>query len=316
MGGAVTRPELTGATPKVPIKWEDEAFNNNFVELAADFWSCSWKHKPGTQKIMPIINNKQYAFKVKGEDGSEELLLYGTPGKGEFNDVEPTQVAKEFAASLGLPIKRILAQGGGHVLFLQDWLAAFPEAKLYIPADRIAQYTPAGRAAIAKYGRDRIIDLPKRGFPELNGIVEFYQFQGLRIHVDIPMPKEGGKPFSITNMPSRSVMKPVDPHDEVFCFHAATGLMIGGDNVMWYYPKGAKVPFLFKMQGNKAGCICCTPNDLMAIGDKEQVDKDAAHILSKDFDQYVGFHELPGSACTVDAKAYLRHAMRKVKWTG
>jgi len=56
------------------------------------------------------INNRQHAFRVRGADGTEELLLFGVPGKGDLNATEPAAIATEFAASLGLPIKRLICQ--------------------------------------------------------------------------------------------------------------------------------------------------------------------------------------------------------------
>jgi len=305
---------MTGETPKTPLKWHAESFNNKFVELSPNFWSVSYKHHPGSQKMLPMINNRQYAFRVRGADGTEELLLFGVPGKGDLNDQEPANIAMAFAASLGLPIKRLICQGGLHMLYLNDWLEAMPSVTLYIPKDRIP-FLPTGKAVIEKFGRGRILDLPKHGFPELQGTIEFLHFQGLKVHADIPQPSEGAKHLSVWSLPALAVkLKPVDPHDEVFAYHPASGLMIGADCVAWHFTKGTSVPFMFKLTGNKAGFLCCNDASVMAIRDKALLEADCNWILAKDFTQYVGFHELPGTACLIDAKALLRQGMKKVKW--
>jgi len=216
---------------------------------------------------------------------------------GQFkNPFHPAKLARELSQQLDMKLFGILGQGGLHMAFIHEWAEEFPEVPIFVPPARVLRTAP-GRKLIDKFGKDRFTDFPAEGWAELKGQLEFRLMDGLLVHVDVPTPNEGSKDSKLNMLKTMAKIKPVDPHDEVFCFHPPSGLLIGGDNLTWHFKDGEKVPFMLKMAGCKCGSVGLNKQAIVADPVyKERVAEHWRAIMAHDIRVYCGFHERPGQA--------------------
>src|SRR5262245_57075168 len=109
-------------------------FSNENWNQAAKIFDGSWviasRHNPGLFQALEL-NNRVFVFRLKTKRGQDTLLVYGAGGPTTIEAVRA--LAKESGVAVGW----IVGNGGAHHLFLDLWYAAFPDARVLVPAKRI-----------------------------------------------------------------------------------------------------------------------------------------------------------------------------------
>jgi hypothetical protein len=201
------------------------------------------------------VNNRTFVFRLKGRGGKDTLVCFGCGG--------PTCVegARRLERETGLTIGWVIANGGGHHLFLELWYDAFPSARVLVPAKRIP-YTANGKRLKEKYGaRWELIEGPRpqqlvEEFGDEIDVVIFDQLFHFKDETSLAAGVAADHRSESRNVGGFKLMKTMgammkdveQPNDEVFLFHRASGLAIAGHNFQFMYqPKGYKAPPKFKM---------------------------------------------------------------------
>jgi hypothetical protein len=226
-------------TPK-SIHLEREAFGKA-AEIAEGFWMIATRHRPGLSRKMFEINNRCLVFRLDDQQSRRPVLLVA-------NAVDPTQSVDEvrrIEKETGLRVGYIVSVGGGHHLHMGPWNEAFPEARVLLPPVRVPR-TRNGQK-LMKLGRVQTMDLDNP-LPQFKGQLEAVIFHGLLGFPDHLTPAEGGSDgmLAMFKMMMTMARGPNDPVDELWLHHVASGTVIAGENLAWYYPADeyGKLPFM------------------------------------------------------------------------
>ncbi|HVR63957.1 MAG TPA: hypothetical protein VMU50_18785, partial [Polyangia bacterium] len=211
------------------LKLERESYGKA-VEIADGFWMIATRHRPGLSKRMFEINNRALVFRLKEPNGQSVLLV--------ANAVDPAQSLDEvrrLAKETGAPGRYVLSVGGGHHLLMDAWIDAFPGAKFLLPPVRVPR-TRHGQKLMQKPNVAAMnLEDP---LPQFRGQLDAVVFHGLVGFADHMTPAEGGSdgPLAMMKMMMTMMRGPSDPVDELWLYHVATGTVIAGENLAWYYP--------------------------------------------------------------------------------
>lgn len=225
------------------------------VQFFEGCWVVATRHHPGLNEALEL-NNREFVFKLKGENGGETLMAFGFAGPSAVEAVH--RIEKE----TGLEVSYVVGNGGGHHLFLELWYEAFPKARILVPAKRIP-FTDNGKALQQKYAdRWELMHGPRPpqlidAFGEQIDCVIFDQLfqytdktsqsvmKGARDYKSEHVRVSG---FSMLTKMGKMLKDMSQPNDEVFLFHRASGLVIAGHNFqLSYVPKGYSPPPEFKL---------------------------------------------------------------------
>lgn len=120
-----------------------ENYEGDFAAVAEGVWSVCTQHHPGNIAAMPEHNNRSWVLHVRDADDGDFLLVYGLP---EEKVGAPKVRAVEVAS--GLKVKYIMTSGCWHHLYLDQWLASFPDAQFLFPKAKFPE-TRNGKQVLA-----------------------------------------------------------------------------------------------------------------------------------------------------------------------
>ena len=277
------------------------------VEVADGFWMLATRHRPGLSRRMFEINNRCLIFRLKEPSGPAVLLV--------ANAVDPAQSLDEvrrLEKETGLPVRYVLSVGGGHHLHMDAWIDAFPNAKFLLPPVRVPR-TRHGRQLMQKPNVAAMnLDDP---LPQFRGQLDAVIFHGLVGFHDHMTPAEGGSdgPLAMMKMMLTMMRGPNDPVDELWLRHAASGTVIAGENLAWYYPADEfkKLPFM--------GRQMLKPDKVWLMGMARKPKEPAVvsacwqKILAWPMETLMTYHDPPTRAVTADPRAALEGAAREAK---
>jgi hypothetical protein len=218
-------------------------------------WVIAARHAAGRNAAFQV-NNRTFVFRLNDKTaGADVLLVFGCANPPAIDAV------KKVAADTGLKVAWIVGNGGAHHMFLSLWYDAFPDARVLVPAKRVP-FTRNGMELAERYAdRWELLHGPRpaqlvEAFGDQIDTVVFDQLfsysdqraaelGGAKNH-ESPEVKVGGLKMMKT---MGTMMSDVSqPNDELFLFHAASGLAIAGHNFQFIYkPKGYKAPPKFKL---------------------------------------------------------------------
>lgn len=277
------------------------------VQVADGFWIIATKHRPGLSKRMFQINNRCLVFRLRESSGQQVLLV--------ANAVDPAQALDEvrrLERETGARVRYVLSVGGGHHLHMDAWIDAFPEAKILLPPVRVPR-TRHGQVLMQKPQVAAMsIDDP---LPQFRGQLDVVVFHGLIGFPDHVTPAEGGSDsvVAMIRMMMTMVRGPSDPVDELWLHHVATGTVIAGENLAWYYPAAEykKLPFM--------GRNMLKPDKVWLMDMARKV-KDPAivaaswkKVLAWPMRTLMTYHDPPTHAITADPRGALEKAAREAK---
>jgi hypothetical protein len=274
------------------------------IQAADGIWIIATKHRPGFNRHMFEINNRTVVLRLRDQSLGRPVLLVA-------NGSDPAQAVGEvrrIAVETGLPVKYVVSPGGGHHLTLDRWHEAFPEAHVLIPPTRIPR-TENGRR-LMQLPRVTVMDL-NDPLPQFRGELEAVLFHGVVGGRDHKTPHEGGShSFFGFIRGMMKVMKAVDPSDELWLFHRATGTVLAGENLAWMYPKAdlARAPFMAR-QMLKPDRVWIW-DMARKVADKQVVDSCWRRILAWPARTLMTYHDVPGHAFHGDGQAMLTEAVR------
>jgi len=280
------------------------------IQAADGVWVIATRHKPGFNRHMFEINNRTVVFRLHDQSLGRPVLLVA-------NGSDPAQAVaqvRSIAIETGLPVKYVVSPGGGHHLTLDRWHEAFPEAHILVPPTRIPR-TANGRK-LMQLPRVAAMDL-RDPLPQFRGELDAVLFHGLVGGRDHPTPHEGGSHSFFGFIRGMfKVMKAVDPADELWLFHRATGTVLAGENLAWMYPADdlRRAPFMARQM--------LKPDRLwiwdMArkVADKAAVTACWQRVLAWPARTVMTYHDVPGHAFQGDGQAQLTEAVRASKQLG
>jgi hypothetical protein len=272
------------------------------AEVFDGFWIIATQHHPGHHHQMPEINNRCLIFKLNDTDGPVLFVV---------NAVDPEVIpeVRRLEAQTGLDVRYIASPGGGHHLQLRRWHDEFARAKVLVCPVRVPK-TNNGKTLMT-LPRVHAMDLHDP-LPQFRGQLDAVIFHGILSVKDKPNPFEGGS-SSFFGMVKRmlSAFPPSMPGDELWLHHVASGTVIGGENLGWYYTKEAaqKLPMMMKMM-LKPGEVAIQ-TQTMKIADIKTVQECWKKILAWDCNTLMTYHDPPTIAYVGDARAALEAAVRK-----
>jgi hypothetical protein len=280
---------------------------NQAVEVAPGFWIIATRHRPGYSRHQPEINNRCLVFRLRDESaGNAEVLV-------AVNAVDLAALAEvqRLETTLGVPLRYVVAPGGGHVVMLPEWHDKLPNARILVGPTRVPR-TAQGKK-LATSSRFKVFDT-NDPLPQFRGQLEAVNFDGLLGFREIKTPKEGGKDsvFGMLKV-MLTEMPPKDPTDELWLYHVASRTVIGGENLGWILSKQAhtEMPFMMRMM--------MKPEQLYLMSGPRKV-ADAARasahwkaILGWPAETVMTYHDTLGSAFTVGAHEALENAVRAAK---
>ena len=278
------------------------------VAIADGFWLVATRHRPGLSKKMFEINNRCLVFRLNDSQTGGPVLLVA-------NAVDPSQSLGEvrrIEKESGLRVRYILSVGGGHHLHMGGWTEAFPEAKILLPPVRVPR-TRNGQK-LMQLPRVQAMDL-ENPLPQFKGQLDAVLFHGLVGFHDHLTPAEGGSDgmLAMMKMMATMVRGPSDPVDELWLHHAASGTVIAGENLAWYYPADeyAKLPFM--------GRKMLKPDKVWLMDMARRV-KDPAvvaacwkKVLAWPARTLMTYHDPPTRAIVADPHGALERAVRAAK---
>lgn len=277
------------------------------IQAADGVWVIATKHRPGFNRRMFEINNRTVVLRLRDQSLGRPVLLVA-------NGSDPAQAVSEvrrIALETGLPVRYVVSPGGGHHLTLDRWHEAFPEAQILVPPTRIPRTRNGAR--LMQLPRVKAMDLADP-LPQFRGELEAVLFHGLLGSRDHHGPGEGGSDsFFAFVRGMMKVMKAVDPADELWLFHRATGTVLAGENLAWMYPRAD-----LKHAAGMAKMML-KPDKVwiwdMArkVGDKQAVDACWRRILAWPARTLMTYHDVPGHAFHGDGQATLTEAVKASK---
>lgn len=233
------------------------------------------------------------------------------------NGVSESAIPKveAIAAATGLPVRYDISPGGGHHVAMDAWHDAFPSLTLLLPPGRIPR--TANGKKLLRLPRVKLLDAADP-LPQFRRQLDAVLFDGLYGFRDHPTPREGGPKRSAlgTLWLMMKEMPPKDPVDELWLHHAATGTVIGGENLGWILDDASYKRLSFVMR------TMMKPNQVYIMDKPRKVAdaaKVAAHwrtILDWPMRALMTYHDSVGVAQLGDCRAALEAAVRKVKQRG
>ena len=219
-------------------------------------WVVSTKHNPGLITAMEL-NNRTFVFQLRGKQPKDVLLVFGC------GDATTIELVRGLEKETGCSVAWVVSNGGAHHLFLDLWYAAFPSARVLVPAKRVPS-TRNGKALQQKYpGRWELMHgpKPKQLVDEFGAEIDVVIFDQLfhfkdeaaaaaiQSPVDHTSPKSALGGFGLMMGFGKVLKDPSQPTDEVTFFHRASGLVIAGHNYQFSYtPKGYVPPPKWKLK--------------------------------------------------------------------
>ena len=283
----------------------DEKFGKA-AEVGPGFWIIATRHRPGLSQKMFEINNRCLVFKLP-EAGRQVLVV--------ANAVDPTQAISEvrrLERETGAPVRYILSVGGGHHLHAGAWADEIKDAKILLPPVRVPR-TRNGRKLIER-PNVALMNL-ENPLPQFKGQLNAVVFHGLFGFQDHLSVAEGGKdgPLGMLKFMFEMMRGLKDPTDELWLHHAATGTVIGGENLGWYYTAAEykKLPFMGRqMVKPDTVMIMSKPRP---VADASVVSACWKQILAWPMTALMTYHDPPGCAATTEPRATLEKAVRAAR---
>jgi hypothetical protein len=273
-------------------------------EIFDGFWVVATRHRPGLSKRMFEVNNRCLVFRLRDGAGGPTCLVV-------VNAVDPRDAIAEvrrLSRETGLPVRYVISPGGGHHLHMPAWHAAFPEARILLCPVR-APATANGRK-LAALPRVELMNLDDP-LPQFRGQLDAVIFHGLVGPADSKTPAEGGSDSVLAMMKGMvHVATSRAPADELWLHHAASGTVIAGENLAWFYPKAAwdQQPFMARQMVKPDKLwIWTMPR---RVADAATVAACWRRVLAWPARAVMTFHDVVGSAGCVDGgQAALRAAV-------
>jgi hypothetical protein len=273
-------------------------------EVADGFWLIATRHRPGLSKQVFECNNRCLVFRLFDHAAGSTCLVV-------VNAVDPQDAIPEvqrLERETGLPVRYVISPGGGHHLHMAPWHAAFAQARVLLPPTRVPQ-TRNGQKLLA-LPRVALMSL-EDPLPQFRGQLDAVIFHGLLGPADGLSPAEGGPDGVVAMMKTmREVMRARTPADELWLHHVASGTVIAGENLAWFYPRAA-----LKKEGFMAKQML-KPDKLWVwtmprrVADAQTVAACWRRVLAWPARTVMTFHDHIGSAgSTGDAQAALRAAV-------
>jgi hypothetical protein len=287
-----------------PIQLELETFGHA-REVADGFWLIATRHRPGLSKQLFEVNNRCLVLRLYDDAAGASCLVV-------VNAVDPKDAIPEvrrLERETGLAVRYVISPGGGHHLHMAAWHAAFERARVLLCPVR-APTTSNGR---------KLVDLPRvelmsleDPLPQFRGQLDAVIFHGLVGPADARTPAEGGPDGFFAMMKSMvHVMRSRAPADELWLHHVASGTVVAGENLAWFYPRDA-----YRKEGFMARQMV-KPDKLWVwtmprrVGDADTVAACWRRVLAWPARAVMTFHDVVGSAGSVggDGQAALRAAV-------
>jgi hypothetical protein len=147
--------------------------------------------------------------------------------------------------------------------------------------------------------------------PQFRGQLDAVIFHGLVGPADSRTPAEGGSDSMLAMMKGMvHVMTSRAPADELWLHHAASGTVIAGENLAWFYPKAAydTQPFMARQMVKPDKLWIWTV--ARRVGDAETVAACWRRVLAWPARTVMTFHDVIGTAgSTGEAQSALRAAV-------
>jgi len=271
------------------IKLELETFGQA-RELFDGFWIIATKHRPGLSKQVFECNNRCAVFRLFDNAAGASCLVV-------VNGVDPKQAipeVKRLERETGLEVRYVISPGGGHHLHMPAWHDAFTKAKILFCPIR-APGTSNGRK-VMELPRVEVMNL-EDPLPQFRGQLDAVIFHGLVGPSDERTPAEGGSDSLFAMMRTMvKVMRARTPADELWLHHAASGTVLAGENLAWFYPRGAyeKAGFMAKQMVKPDKLwIWSLPR---RVADPAVVDACWRRILAWPARTVMTFHDVVGTA--------------------
>jgi hypothetical protein len=292
------------ATPPRPIRIELETVGKA-CEIFDGFWIIATRHRPGLSKRMFEINNRCLVLRLYDQTAAASCLVV-------VNAVDPTEAIPEvrrLERETGLEVRYIVSPGGGHHLQVEPWHAAFTGARVLFGPVRVPQ-TAHGKALLA-LPRVELMNMDDP-LPQFRGQLDAVIFDGLVGPADRPSPAEGGSDSAFAMMRSMvHLMTSRAPADELWLHHAASGTVIAGENLAWYYPAEAhrQQPFMARQMVKPDKVWIWTA--ARKVGDPAAVAASWRRILAWPARTVMTYHDVVGHAITAGAHAALTTAVKE-----
>jgi hypothetical protein len=286
-----------------PIKLELEAVGKA-REVHEGFWIIATSHRPGLSKHIFECNNRCLVFRLYDAAAGATCLVV-------VNAVDPSQAIPEvrlLERETGLAVRYVISPGGGHHLHMAAWHAAFEQARLLLCPVR-APATSNGR---------KLVDLPRvelmsleDPLPQFRDQLDAVIFHGLAGPADGVTPAEGGPDTRLAMVKSMvKVATSRAPADELWLHHVASGTVVAGENLAWFYPRE-----VYEKEGFLARQMV-KPDKLWVwtmprkVADAATVAACWRRILAWPARTVMTFHDVLGTAGSVgDGQAALRAAV-------
>jgi hypothetical protein len=277
-------------------------------EISDGFWLIATQHRPGLSKRMFEVNNRCVVFRLYDNSASAACLVV-------VNAVDPTDAIPEvrrLERETGLTVRYVVSPGGGHHLHMAAWHAAFENAKILFCPVRVP--STANGKKLLKLPRVELMNVDDP-LPQFRGQLDAVIFHGLVGPGDAQSPAEGGADTFFAMMKSMvHVMRSREPADELWLHHAASGTVIAGENLAWFYPRAVyrKQTFMArKMVKPDKLWIWTMPR---RVADADTVAACWRRILAWPARTVMTFHDVVGTAGTTgsaDGQAALKAAVEE-----
>ena len=277
-------------------------------EISDGFWLIATRHRPGLSKQLFEINNRCLVFRLYDNSASANCLVV-------VNAVDPTDAIPEvrrLERETGLDVRYVVSPGGGHHLHMATWHAAFSNAKVLFCPVRVP--STANGQKLLKLPRVELMNVDDP-LPQFRGQLDAVIFHGLVGPADVKSPAEGGADTFFAMMKSMvHVMRSRAPADELWLHHAASGTVIAGENLAWFYPLAAyrEQPFMArKMVKPDKLWIWTMPR---RVANADTVAACWRRILAWPAHTVMSFHDVVGTAGTtgsIDGQAALKAAVEE-----
>ena len=274
-------------------------------EVADGFWIIATRHRPGLSKHMFEINNRCVVFRLFDSTAGATCLVV-------VNAVEPTDAIPEvrrLERKTGLTVRYIVSPGGGHHLHVDPWYAAFTSAKILLGPVRVPQ-TVHGKK-LMQLPRVELMNIDDP-LPQFRGQLDAVLFHGLVGPADSQTPGDGGPDTKMALMKGMlHLMRSRAPADELWLHHVASGTVLAGENLAWYYPRAAlrKQPFMARQMLKPDKVWIWTV--ARKVGEAQIVAACWRRILAWPARTVMTYHDVIGAAITTDSRAALADAVKQ-----
>jgi hypothetical protein len=275
------------------------------TQVADGFWVIATSHRPGLSKHLFEVNNRCLVLRLYDHSTATTCLVV-------VNAVDPAQAIPEvqrLERETGLPVRYVISPGGGHHLHMPAWHAAFQQARVLFCPVRVPT-TNNGRKLVG-LPRVELMDLDDP-LPQFRGQLDAVIFHGLVGPGDEVTPAEGGPDTTFSMIKGMvKVATTRKPADELWLHHVATGTVVAGENLAWFYPRDA-----YKKEGFMARQMV-KPDKLWVwtmprkVADAATVAACWRRVLAWPARTVMTFHDVVGTAGSVggDGQAALRAAV-------